>query len=144
MPNYFRICFFILCAFLFSACSKTSDEAQIKLILENLSQAVTQNKLSSVADYLDKDFRANGDMDARQVKQMLTMYGMQHQSINITIVSSKTVIDPVYQDKAESTLSVIATGSSGGMLPDDGSIRVVKLQWRKDGDWRILNANWQE
>jgi len=142
--SYFRVYFLIVCTFLFAACSKTSDEAQIKLILENLSQAVTHNKLSSVANSLDKDFRANGEMDVQQVKQMLAMYGMQHQSINITIVSSKTVIDSVYQDKAESTLSVIATGSSGGMLPDDGSVRVVKLEWRKDGDWKILKANWQE
>lgn len=138
------LCLFVVCVFLLAACNKTSDEAQIKLILGNLSQAVQHNNLSSVADYLDKDFRANNDMDAQQVRQMLAMYSMQHQSINITLVSTKTTIDPVYRDKATSTLSVIVTGSSGGMLPNDGSVRVVKLQWRKDDDWKILRADWQE
>ena len=137
--------FLSLCFLLsFSACHQDSDEQQIKRIIDQLSKAVEENKLVDIADHLHADFRANGEMNAQRVKQMLMMYGMQHQSINITIVSAKTAIDTIYQDKAESTLSVIATGSSGRILPSDGSVRVVKLEWRKDGDWKILKANWQE
>jgi len=137
---------FLSAAFIFalSACHKTPDEEQIKLIINQLSKAVEENKPALVADSLDKDFRANGDMDAQRIKQLLLLYGMQHQSISISIISAKTVIDPIYTDKATSTLSVIATGSSGGVLPNDGSVRVVKLEWRKDGDWKILKADWQE
>ena len=142
--KFLRIFLGALCVLLLFACHKTPDEEQIKLIISQLSKAVEENKPASIAEVLHKDFRANGDKDAQQVKQLLMMYGMQHQSISVTIVSSKTVIDPVYQDKAESTLSVITTSSSGSALPSDGSVRVVKLEWRKDGDWKILKADWQE
>lgn len=137
---------FLSAVFVFStsACSKTSDETQIKQIIDNLSKAVELNKPATVADYLHEDFRANGDMNAQQVKQLLLMHGLQHRAISITILSSKTIIDPVYTDKAESTLSVVTTASSGGIVPNDGSVRVVKLEWRKESDWKILKADWQQ
>lgn len=128
----------------FSACHKTSDEEQIKQIIQQISKAVEENKPASIAEVLHKDFRANGNMDAQQVKQLLLMVGMQHQSISMMIISAKTVVDPVYTDKAETVLSVVMTGSSGSMLPSDASARVVTLQWRKDDDWKILKADWQE
>lgn len=130
---------------LLNACHRTPDEEQIRQAITAMTQAVESGKFGDLAKYLHQDFRANDELTAEQVKQMLTMYGMQHQAISISVVSSKTVIDPVYKDRAESTLSVISTsGTSFAGLPSDGSARVVKLQWRKDGDWKVLKANWQE
>jgi hypothetical protein len=126
------------------ACHKTPDEEQIRLIIREIFNAVEEKSPVKIATYLHPDFRANGEMNAQQVKQLLVMTGMQHQSITMTMVSSKTIIDPVYPDRAETVLSVVVTGSSGSILPSDGSVRVVKLQWRKDDDWKILKADWQE
>jgi hypothetical protein len=129
---------------LVAGCSKSSDEERISQIIDKLSQAIATNKPATVVEYLHEDFHANsGAMNAQQVKQLLMMYSLQHQSISVTILSSKTIIDPVYKDKAESTLSVATTASSGGILPEDGGVRVVRLEWRKDGDWKILKADWQ-
>lgn len=126
------------------ACSKTSDEEQIRLIIEKLSAAVEANKPAVIADYLHEDFRANGDMDVQQIKQLLTLHALQHQSLAVTILSVQIRIDPVYQDRAESILSVVTTASTGSVLPQDGSVRVVTLQWRKDDNWKVLTADWQE
>ena len=139
--SVFLSVFFILAMV---ACSKNSDEDQIKLIIDSLSKAIEENKPATVAEYLHEDFRANGDMNAQQVKQLLMIHGLQHRTIALTILGSKTIIDPVYTDKAESTLSVVTTVSSRGVMPDDGSARVVRLQWQKDSDWKILKADWQE
>jgi len=138
--------FFLFVAVLVSviACNKSSDEEQIRQVINNLSKAIEENKPAAITEYLHEDFRANGDMNAQQVKQLLLMQGLQHQAISISIVSAKTIVDPVYPDKADSTLSVITTGSSDGVLPKDTSARVVKLSWRKDRDWKILKADWQE
>ncbi len=127
-----------------SACDSTPDEEQINAAIEAMSAAVENKQASEIGDYLHDDFLANGKMNAKQVRQLLMLQGMRHSNISITKVSSKTVIDPVYSDKAETTLSLIITGSSGG-LPNDGSVRVVKLEWWKDGsDWKVLKASWKE
>ena len=36
------------------------------------------------------------------------------------------------------------TGSSGGLLPSDGSVRTVKAEWMKQaGDWLVISAQWE-
>jgi len=39
--------------------------------------------------------------------------------------------------------SVLATGSSGGFLPESGQVYQVESGWRLvDGEWKLLNASW--
>ena len=39
--------------------------------------------------------------------------------------------------------SVLATGGSGGFLPDSGQVYQVETGWRLvDGEWKLLNASW--
>ena len=123
-------------------CHKTPDEQQISAIIEAMKSAVESGKTGDISNYLHQDFRANGEMTAQQAKQMLMLQGMQHQILSLTVVSSKTTIDPTYTDRAETELSVIVTSTGESGLPNDGSVHVVKLTWRKDGDWKLFRADW--
>jgi len=135
--------FFICAVFLLSGCNKTPDEEQLQKIISEMISAIENKRLTDIADHLHANFQANRRMDAIQVKQMLMVYGMQHAHISVNLISSQTTLDPIYRDKAFSTLSIIVTGSSSRGLPDDGSIRVVKLEWRKDDEWKLLKAEWE-
>lgn len=139
----FHTAFFICITLLLSGCNKTPDEEQIQSIIDEMITAVELGKLTDISKHLQDNFQANGHMDVKQVKQMLMLQGMQHAKISLNRISSQTVIDPIYADKASTTLSIIVTGSSTRGLPDDGSIRVVKLEWRKDSDWKLLKADWE-
>lgn len=139
----FHTAFFICLTLFIVSCDKTPDEKQIQLILEEMISAVENGKPAELVYHLHENFQANQSMDATQAKRMLLMYGMQHAKISINIISSQTMIDPVYTDKASTTLSVVVTGSSAQGLPDDGSLRVVKLEWRKDDDWKLLKVDWE-
>ena len=135
---------FCLAALLLVACSKSTDEEQIAQNITAITEAVETKKFSAVQAHLHESFRANEQMDARQVKQLLTMYGLQHKKLGVTVVGSETTLDPVYPDRAETTMSVVVTGSSG-RLPSDGSVRTVDLEWIKDsGDWLVRKAKWQD
>jgi len=134
---------FALFTLLLSACDKTPDEEKIQNNIQAIQNAVENKELMGIGKYLHKDFLANRSMDSKQLKQMLFVQGKRHSNISIVIVSQETTIDPVYIEKAETTLSVVMAGSSGG-LPEDGSVRVVDLEWRKVGsDWQIIKANWE-
>jgi len=62
----------------------------------------------------------------------------------VTVVGSNTTMDPTFPDRAETVLSVVTTGSSGG-LPADGSVRTVKLEWIKESeDWLVIRAAWEQ
>ncbi len=130
----------LLCCF---GCSKTPDEEQIQSIIDEMIFAIENNKPSGLTKHLHERFLANQNMDAQQVKQTLMLYGMQHAKISINVISLQTTIDPIYTDKAKTGLSIVVTGSSGQGLPDDGSVRTVKLEWRKDNHWKLLKADWE-
>ena len=126
-----------------TGCSDTPDEEKIKAILDEITEAVESGKYGVIANHLHDDFMANNRMNAEQIARLLKMYSLQHKKISVTIVSRNTRFDPVYTDKASTDLSVIVTGSSG-RLPNDGSIRMVKIGWLKEkDDWKIVNADWE-
>jgi hypothetical protein len=125
------------------ACGKTPDEEIIAQHIATMQEAVEAKDFSEIKNHLHDGFIANKRLDAREVNQLLRMYGMQHRNIGVTIVSSKTTIDPTFPDSAETIMSVVVTGSSGG-LPSDGSVRTVKLTWiKQSGDWLVIRAEWE-
>lgn len=126
------------------ACGKTSDEELIAQHIATMQKAVEAKDFSEIKDHLHESFIANKRMDAREVNQLLRMYSLQHRDIGVTIVSSNTTMDPTFPDRAETSMSVVVTGSSGG-LPADGSVRNVKLAWIKEsGDWQVIRAEWEQ
>ena len=125
------------------ACSKTPDEEIIAQHIATMQEAVEAKDFSEIKDHLHGSFIANERLGAREVNQLLTMYSLQHRNLGVTIVSSKTTMDPTFPDRAQTIMSVIVTGSSGG-LPSDGSARTVKLEWiKQSGDWRGIRAQWE-
>lgn len=139
----FITAFFIGLLLFAGGCNKTPDEEQIQLLIKEIIAAVESGKPAEINQHLHADFQANGQMDAQQVKQLLLMYGMQQSTLSITLLSSKTTLDPVYHDRAESLMSLVVTSSRGRGLPDDGSARTVRLSWLKDDDWKLLKAEWE-
>ena len=125
------------------ACDKTPDEDQIAQNIAAIKEAVEIKMFSGINNHLHNDFIANERLGAREVKRLLQMYSIQHKNIDITIIGSKTTVDATFSDRAETTLSVVVTGSSG-RLPSDGSVRTVKLAWvKQSGDWFVRRASWQ-
>lgn len=138
-----RAVWLILAALLLTGCGETPDEEQIARNLTAIEAAVENKSFEQLQQYLHGDFLANERMGAMEAKRLLAMYGRQHRKLGVTVMGSKTVMDATFPDRAETTVSVVVTGSSG-RLPTDGSVRSVRLEWVNDGgDWLIRRANWQ-
>ena len=138
-----RLLTFLFALLSLVACDNTPDEEQIAQNIDAMQEAVEMKKFTAIRNHLHEDFIANERLDAREVKRLLQMYSMQHRNIGVTIVGSETTMDTAFTDRAETTMSVVVTGSSG-RLPSDGSVRTVKLAWVKEsGDWLVREAQWQ-
>lgn len=125
------------------ACGRTPDEELIAQHVADMREAVENKDFTEISGHLHPEFTANNHMDTEEVKRLLQVYSLQHRKIGITIVDSATTMDPVYPDRAETTLSVVVTGSSG-LLPSDGSVRRVTLTWvNESGDWQVGRASWR-
>lgn len=140
----YRIMLWLLISFCLSACDETPDEAQIALNISAMQAAIESRNFTGIKDYLHADFLANERLSAREVNQLLRLYSAQHAKLGVTILQSRTAMDPAFTDRAETTLSVVVTGSSG-RLPSDGSVRSVKIAWIKvSGDWLVIKADWEQ
>ncbi len=125
-------------------CGETPDKEIIAQHIATMQEAVEANDFSEIENFLHKGFIANNRLAAREVSQLLRMYSMQHRKIDVTIVASNTTINPTFPDRAETIMSVVATGSSAGLLPSDGSVRTVKAEWiKQSGDWLVISAQWE-
>ncbi|MFK7978123.1 MAG: hypothetical protein AB8C02_18465 [Halioglobus sp.] len=134
---------FVAVSFFLSACAEKGDQELIEHTLAAISEAVEEKDFTAVHQYLDDGFIANERMGVDEVKQLLRFYSLRHKKLNVTIVGSNTTLHANLPDRAYSTVSVIATGSSG-LLPSDGSIRQVEVEWTKhSGDWLIRKASWR-
>ena len=132
----------LLAGLLLVACDSTPDEERIQQILDEIVQAVEAGELKDVAEHMHRDFRTLDGQNLQDVRRMLAAYSFQHSKIPVRRISAKTVLDPVQADRATTDMSVIVTAGGARGLPDDGSVRVVTLEWLKEGDWQIHRANW--
>ena len=138
-----RILTFLTLTLLLGACSKTPDEEQIAQNIAAIEAAVEAKSFTDIEAFLHDDFLANEQMSARDAGRLLQVYGRQHRRLGVTIIGTNTTMDEIYPDRAETTLSVVVTGSAG-RLPTDGSARTVRVEWLKDGgDWLIRRARWE-
>ena len=142
--KHLAICWLFTSCLLLSACGdELPDQEKIQHAIQKIVEAVELNDLDIIEDHLHQDFSANGEMDSRQIKQMILAHKLRKQNISISILNSKTTIDEIYIDQAHSSLSVLLTGG-GGRLPNDGAYRNIKLDWVKQaGAWKILKAEWK-
>lgn len=91
-----RLTIFIFIALFVVACDKTRDEEKIAQHISAMKEAVEMKEFTGIKDYLHKDFIANERLDAREVKQLLQMYSMQHENIGVTIIGSEKTMDSAY------------------------------------------------
>ena len=144
--RFMRVLFITLClctVLSLTACGERDDEAQIAVNIAGIQEAVEQKDFSAIEKYLHGSFIANEQMGNEEVGRLLKFYSLRHKKLSVTIVGSTTTMHANLPGRADSVVSVIVTGSSG-LLPSDGSIRKVDVEWIKtSGDWLVLKANWR-
>ena len=124
-----------------SACSRSDPEQAVRAQLEALQQAIDARDAGAVEDLLAEDFIGNEGMDRRSAKQLAAGVFLRHREIGARL--GPVTVELRGEREAIARFSVLATGGSGGLLPEQGQVYQVQTGWRlQDGDWKLLNASW--
>ncbi|MBN8263325.1 MAG: nuclear transport factor 2 family protein [Xanthomonadales bacterium] len=124
-----------------SACSRSDPEQAVRAQVDALQQAIDARDAGAVEDLLAEDFIGNEGMDRRGAKQLAAGVFLRHREIGARF--GPVTVELRGEREAIARFSVLATGSSGGLLPEQGQVYQVQTGWRlQDGDWKLLNASW--
>lgn len=124
-----------------SACSRSDPEQAVRAQVDALQQAIDARDAGAVEDLLAEDFIGNEGMDRRGAKQLAAGVFLRHREIGARL--GPVTVDLRGEREAIARFSVLATGGSGGLLPEQGQVYQVQTGWRlQDGDWKLLNASW--
>jgi ketosteroid isomerase-like protein len=126
----------------FAACSRPSDEEQIRAALAVMQEAVESGKPSDFMQFVADDFTGyGGEVDRKALHNLLRIQVLGNARIGVTLSSIDVEL---HGDRATVTVDAVLTGGNGRWLPERGSIRRIESGWRKsDGEWRCINAQWE-
>lgn len=131
---------FVVCLLL-TACSKDDPEQAVRAQVEAMQAAIDARDASAVQDLLAQDFIGNDGMDRRAIKQLAAAVFLQHREVAAKL--GPVSVELRGESDAVARFSVLATGGSGGFLPESGQVYQVNTGWRLvDGEWMLLNASW--
>ncbi|MBN8260720.1 MAG: nuclear transport factor 2 family protein [Xanthomonadales bacterium] len=124
-----------------AGCSRGDPEQAVRAQLEVLQQAIDARDAGAVADLLAEDFIGNDGLDRRGAKQLAAGVFLRHREVGARL--GPVTVELRGEGEAIARFSVLATGGSGGLLPEQGQVYQVETGWRlQDGDWKLLNASW--
>lgn len=134
----------LLAAFLLMpACSRGSPEQAIRKQVAAMQSAIDARDAGAVNDLLADDFVGNEGLDKRGARQLAAGMFLRYRDVSAKI--GPATVELRGQRDAVARFSVLATGGSGGLLPDSGQVYQVETGWRLvDGEWKLLSADWKE
>ena len=128
-------------ALLVAGCGKDDPEQAVRLQVEAMQAAIDARDAGDVEDLLARDFVGNDGMDRRAIRQLAAGVFLRHREVAAKV--GPVSVELRGESDAIARFSVLATGGSGGFLPESGQVYQVETGWRLvDGEWKLLSANW--
>ena len=125
-----------------AACSRDTPEQAVRTQVEAMQAAIDARDAGDIDELLADDFIGNDGMDRRAIRQLASAVFLRHRDVGAKV--GPIGVELRGDSDAIARFSVIATGGSGGLLPESGQVYQVETGWRLvDGDWKLLNASWK-
>jgi hypothetical protein len=124
-----------------AGCSRSTPEEAVRTQVAALQAAIDARDAGEVEELLAEDFVGNDGLDRRGARQLAVAVFLRHRDVAAKV--GPVSVELRGTTDAIARFNVLATGGSGGLLPDSGQVYRVETGWRLlDGDWRLVNASW--
>jgi hypothetical protein len=120
---------------LLAACgAKSSDEAQVRALIDSVEDAAEARDASDVLEYVADDYADSSGLDKPQLQNFLRGYFLAHPKLEL-VVNIESLEFPV--DGLAQAVVSIATVELG-----DPDLQRLKVEFRRaGGQWRVARAD---
>ena len=123
-----------------AGCRHAAPEQALRDTIANMQQAGEEHRVSDLMNSVAEDFVGSEGMDHKQLRQYLTVIGLQNRQLGTTLGPLQIEL---VGDRARVAFTLAASGGAGGWLPDRAQVYDVETGWRLEGnDWKLISANW--
>jgi len=137
----FAIGITLVLAIALSACRRDSPEQAVRQQVAALQAAIDARDAGDIEALLAEDFVGNEGLDRRGARQLAAAVFLRHRQVAAKV--GPVSVELRGQGDAIARFSVLATGGSGGLLPEQGQVYQFETGWRLvDGEWKLLTASW--
>lgn len=137
----FAIGITLVLAIALGACSDESPEQAVRAQVAELQAAIDARDAGDIEALLAEDFVGNEGIDRRGARQLAAAVFLRHRQVAAKV--GPVSVELRGEGDAIATFSVLATGGSGGLLPEQGQVYQFQTGWRLvEGEWKLLNASW--
>ena len=121
---------------------EASMEQQVIAEIRALESHVDQRERRPFMARVDNDFRGqDGSLDYQQLNALLLYQLRRYAEINTQLLP--ITVTPRGTEGAHARFQVMVTGGAN-WLPESGQLYQVETVWRRrDGEWRLLQADWR-
>ena len=131
----------LVLALALGACSDESPEQAVRAQVAELQAAIDARDAGDIEALLAEDFVGNEGIDRRGARQLAAAVFLRHRQVAAKV--GPVSVELRGEADAIATFSVLATGGSGGLLPEQGQVYQFQTGWRLvEGEWKLLNASW--
>lgn len=123
-----------------AACHHTPPEQALRDTIAGFQQAIQERDSAGLRDVLAEDFIGPDGLDREGARRMAQVLFLRNRDVGLSLGPLDVAVQG---DHATVHCTAVATGGSGGLLPDSGRIYNVTTGWRLDDDaWRLTNIDW--
>lgn len=134
--------FVLVLTLLLSGCVRPAPEQAVRAQLQALQAAIDARDAGAVEALLADDFVGNEGLDRGGAKRLAAGLFLRYREIGAKL--GPVEVELCGDADAIARFNVLATGGSGGLLPERGQVYAVETGWRRvDGEWRLRSARWQ-
>ena len=132
----------ILVALSAMACSRSSDEEQLRNAVLAMQAAMEAAEPGEFMEYVSDDFTgAEGTADRTRLHNLLRAQVLANSKIGVSL---GPVDVEVQGERATVAVTVALSGGNARWLPERaGAYRIVSGWRRESGQWRCINAQWE-
>lgn len=128
---------------LFCGCTQSTDKEKINNAIDDLVLGLEKLSSNHITEKFSEDFTGNYRLKAPDIRKLILFYRLKNIKVKVLLPHKTISINPVYQDRAETEISVILT-SSNHLFPDNGRLYHTKGLWEKEnGKWLLKSLTWE-